>query len=91
MAIAWGIKTVGFMTAMINNINALSQGLITVEKCYDWIDHPDVEIDIGMRNYKRDDAWPALQLNNVNCLSNDGRKLDLKNVTMNIQKNKRIG
>jgi len=90
MAIAWGIKTIGFMSMAMNNLSSLSMSLITVEKCFDWIDHSDVENVLGMRDYDRDDAWPALQLNNVNCLSNNGNKLDLKNVTMNVQKNTRV-
>lgn len=91
MAIAWGLKTLGFMTMAINNLGNLSIALITVEKCYDWVDHPDIENTIGLTKYERDNAWAALEFDQVDALTDDKKSNTLYNCTFKVDKNKKIG
>lgn len=75
MAIAWGLKTLGFMNAAMSNLGNLSIALITVEKCYDWVDHPDVELTIGLTSYERNNAYSALEFDQVDTLTDDMKRI----------------
>ena len=91
MAIAWGLKTLGFMNAAMSNLGNLSIALITVEKCYDWVDHPDIENTIGLSKYERSNAYSALEFDQVDTLTDDKKRNTLTNISFKIEKNTRVG
>lgn len=90
MAIAWGIKTIGYINKFMGSINALSIDLITIEKCYDWIDHEEIEGQIGLRPYKRDDRYMALEMQNID-LTYDQKNWALKECSVHVRCNERVG
>jgi ABC-type multidrug transport system fused ATPase/permease subunit len=91
VAIAWGIKTIAYMTAVMDSVNQLSTSLITAEKCFDWVDHANIENDIGMKKPLRSDAYSALEFKNVSTMNDNQNSFALKNLSLDIGVNKRVG
>lgn len=90
LSIAWGLKTIGFMSKLCKQIATLSVSLITLEKCYDWIDHDNVENEVGLKKFLRDDRWVAIDVKNVSCLSEDKKTLALDHVDIEIKSNMKV-
>lgn len=89
MAIAWGLKCVVFMNKLLATFTKLSVSLITLEKCFDWVDHQDTEPTLPMRPYQKDEKYMAIEFKNVS-FSYDQKTYAVKDTSLVARSKERI-
>lgn len=90
MAIAWSIKTIGFVNKWMDAVNDLSIDIITIEKSYDWIEHEEIEIQATKDDYKKDQRHLAIDLNKLNMVDGEGNYM-LNECSMQVRDCERVG